>query len=74
MDVARELQDLQRLVRELQTSVTVLTETSARFQSEMAATADGTRKRLDTLNTQVWALRDDMPVLLSEAMQHRRTD
>jgi archaellum component FlaC len=74
MDIERELSDLQRLIRDLQVSVAALTTKSNALNSEVLSIADGTRRRLDTLNAQVWALRDDMPLLLQDALQRRRAD
>jgi len=48
-------------------------ETSRRFDA-----ADGLMarivNRLDTVNTQVWSLRDDLPMLFRRAMQARTPD
>lgn len=48
-------------------------ETSRRFDA-----ADGHMarivSRLDTVNTQVWSLRDDLPMLFRRAMQDRPTE
>jgi hypothetical protein len=53
--------------------VSLKAETSRRFDA-----ADGvmTRivSRLDTVNTQVWSLRDDLPMLLRRAMQTQPSD
>lgn len=86
MNFESELLQLKRRVEALEGAFSVLTthfadvhpqllalraETVARF--EAAETQAGrVMQRLDTMNSQVWSLRDDLPMLLRDAL--RRTD
>jgi hypothetical protein len=53
--------------------VSLKNETSRRFDAADSAMARIV-SRLDTVNTQVWSLRDDLPMLLRRAMQTRLSD
>lgn len=82
MDVEAEIDDLKRRVGDLEGAVNVLTGQFGKIHPEMLAIkrelADGFQRmtaatasvlaRVDTLNTQVWSLRDDLPMMLNEAI------
>lgn len=85
MDVENEIQQLKRRVGDLEGAVRVLsghidkvhpellnfqTNTANRFDKveELMSKVVG---RIDLLNTQVWSLRDDLPVLLADAISGR---
>lgn len=86
MDVEREILELKRRVGDLEAAVNVLSDrigTLGPDLKELGATAqarfdtlDGMVlrivTRLDTMNTQVWSLRDDMPILIADALQKAR--
>lgn len=83
MDVEAEIHDLKRRVGDLEGAVNVLAGQIGRVHPEMIAqgeaaarrfdTVDGAIERvvarLDAVNTQVWSLRDDLPVLLADALR-----
>jgi hypothetical protein len=83
MDVESEINSLKRRVGDLEGAVNVLAGHVGGVQPELLAlrnlaaghfekvdTAMGSFvKRLDTMNTQIWSLRDDFPDLVSAAMQ-----
>ncbi|MGE0765899.1 MAG: hypothetical protein AB7L90_05510 [Hyphomicrobiaceae bacterium] len=48
-------------------------ETSRRFDAADDAIAR-IANRLDSVNTQIWSLRDDLPILLRQAMQARSSN
>lgn len=82
MDIEAELLQLKRRVDDLEGAINVLTEQVRAVHPEVLAlkneairrfdAADGQMdrvlKRLDTVNAQVWSLRDDLPVLLRKAL------
>lgn len=82
MDVEREIHDLKRRVGDLEGAVNVLSGQVGKIHPELVAlgetsgkrfdiidtTMDRLVSRLDTMNTQVWSLRDDMPILLADAI------
>ncbi len=82
MDVEAEIDDLKRRVGDLEGAVNVLMGQFGKIHPEMLAikreSADGFQRmaaatasvlaRVDTLNTQVWSLRDDLPMMLNEAI------
>jgi hypothetical protein len=85
MDLEAELKHLKQRMDDLEGIVNTLagqfraihpelvalkTETSRRFDAADGAMARIV-SRLDTVNTQVWSLRDDLPMLLRRAMQTR---
>lgn len=82
MDFETEIRDLKRRVANLEGAVTLLSGQFSQIHPELAGFRSDTVKRLeatesevhrlverlDTINTQVWSLRDDMPVLLRDAL------
>ena len=86
MDVEREILDLKRRVGDLEGAVNVLTSNMGQLRPDIEALNGATRgrfdalditlqrmvTRLDTVNTQMWGLRDDMPVLFAEALDKSR--
>jgi hypothetical protein len=87
MDVETEITDLKRRVGELEGAVSVLTGHLGKVHPDLV-TLSSTAKvrfdtvdslmhrvfdRLDTMNTQVWALRDDLPELVSNAVRKVQT-
>ena len=82
MDVETEITDLKRRVGDLEGAVNVLTGQMSKVHPELVALTETTGRRfdqvdglvgravarLDTLNTQVWSLRDDLPHLMAEAL------
>ena len=82
MDVKAEINDLKRRVGDLEGAVNVLTGQFGKIHPDILAikreAADGFDQmnkatasvlaRVDTLNTQVWSLRDDLPGMLSEVV------
>jgi hypothetical protein len=89
MDIETEIQDLKRRVGDLEGAVNVLTgqlrdihpnlvtlqsQTTQRFDT-VESLMGRIVSRLDDVNLQVWSLRDDFPVLVSEALdQAQRKD
>ena len=83
MDFECEIRDLKRRVGDLEGALNVLTgqlgkihpdivllgETTLQRFDEVFLTMDRMIHRLDTMNTQVWSLRDDMPSLLADAIR-----
>ena len=83
MDVETEIKDLKRRVGDLEGAVNVLVGNVGGVQPELQALKSLTAthfdkvegamgsfiKRLDTMNTQIWSLRDDFPDLLSAAVR-----
>ena len=82
MDIESEIQDLKRRVGDLEGAVSVLTgqlrdvhpnllslqsQTTQRFDT-VETLMGRIVSRLDDVNLQVWSLRDDFPVLVSEAL------
>ncbi len=82
MDMKAEIDDLKRRVGDLEGAVNVLTGQFGKIHPEILAIkreyAEGFERinkdtasviaRVDTLNTQVWSLRDDLPAMLREAV------
>ena len=82
MDVKAEIDDLKRRVGDLEGAVNVLTGQFGKIHPEILAikreSAEGFERinkdtasviaRVDTLNSQVWSLRDDLPAMLGEAV------
>jgi hypothetical protein len=85
MDVETEILDLKRRMGDLEGAVNVLTGHLREVHPELRALGEVTGRRfdsvdalfgrvfarLDTMNTQIWSLRDDMPDLLSQALGDR---
>ena len=82
MDYETEIKDLKRRVGDLEGAVNVLAGSTAGLQPELQAlrglTVSGFDKvedtmsivrRLDTMNTQIWSLRDDFPELVGAALR-----
>ena len=63
MDIEHEIRELKRRVGELEGAVNVVA-------GQVGKVAD----RLDTLNTQLWSLRDDMPDLVTPAIRATQPD
>jgi predicted nucleic acid-binding Zn-ribbon protein len=89
MDVEAEIEELRRRVGDLEGAVNVLAGQMGRLHPEIKGLNERTAKRfdtiatsvgqmvsrLDTLNTQVWSLRDDLPGLIAAAVaEHNRRD
>lgn len=85
MDIENEIRLLKRRVDDLEGAVNVLSGHLGSIGPEVADlksvsverfdTVDETMRRLsqrlDTMNTQIWSLRDDLPALLGEALSGR---
>jgi hypothetical protein len=83
MDVESEIKDLKRRVGDLEGAVNVLTGSVGTVQPDLTAlkqltitgfekvddTMSRCVKRLDTMNTQIWSLRDDFPELVGAALR-----
>jgi hypothetical protein len=81
MDVHDEIRDLKRRVGDLEGVVSVLTGQLSRVHPDLVLLQRQTSSsfervegvmgrlvtRLDTVNNQVWSLRDDLPAILGEA-------
>lgn len=90
MDIEFEIRDLKRRVGDLEGAVSVLAGRVQAASPELEALRhqSGSRfdsidtqmkqvvTRLDTLNSQTWSLRDDLPALIAEALARagRRDD
>lgn len=88
MDIELEIRDLKRRVGDLEGAVNVLASRARPQEAEIQALRahcaerfDGidsvmqqVMKRLDTLNTQTWSLRDDLPALIADALRRFRDD
>ena len=86
MDVEREIHDLKRRVGDLEGAMNVLNGHVGQLHPDLTTLTSATQTRfdtldetmlrvfarLDTMNTQVWSLRDDMPVLIADAMRRVR--
>jgi len=82
MDVEAEIINLKRRVGDLEGAVNVLAGQLGSVHPELSHLSEGTMKRLDavaatmdrvvsrldTMNTQVWSLRDDLPALMADAL------
>lgn len=85
MDIENEIKTLKRRVDSLEGAVNVLAGHLGAIGPDVAElkalnvarfdTVDDTMRRLsqrlDTMNTQIWSLRDDLPELLGEALARR---
>jgi hypothetical protein len=83
MDIEGEINDLRRRVDELEGAVNVLTGQMRHVHPELVALRklsvdrfDGLDaligrfvSRMDTLNSQIWSLRDDFPTLVDKAVR-----
>jgi hypothetical protein len=90
MDDETEIGNLKRRLGDLEGAVKVLSGQMANIHPELVALGETTIKRfdliamtmdrlvgrLDSVNTQVWSLRDDMPALMADAlaMSRKRID
>ena len=90
MDEDTEIGHLKRRLTDLEGTVKVLTgqlgnrhlelvglvETTIKGLELVSTTMDRLTGRLDSINTQIWSLRDDMPVLIADslAMTRKRLD
>lgn len=82
MDVSAEIDDLKRRVGDLEGAVNVLSGRFGAIHPELLAMQrestngfgrigvllDRMLVRLDTMNTQIWSLRDDLPKLVGEVV------
>lgn len=82
MDFKAEIDDLKRRVGDLEGAVNVMSGRFGAIQPELHAvkrqssegfdrlsiTLDRVVARLDTMNTQVWSLRDDLPLLIGQVI------
>lgn len=82
MDVQAEISELKRRVGDLEGAVSILTghlsrvhpqlmdfqQQSAQNFDKMGSVMDRLVVRLDTVGLHVWSLRDDLPVLIAEAL------
>jgi hypothetical protein len=82
MDVKAEIDDLKRRVGDLEGALNVLSGQFGKLHPEVIAakreSKDGFDRmdtamsrmisRLDTVNTQVWSLRDDLPLLMRDVL------
>ncbi|MDX2157565.1 MAG: hypothetical protein SFW09_13760 [Hyphomicrobiaceae bacterium] len=85
MDTEAEIRELKRRVCDLEGAVNVLAGQMRNVQpilSDMREDAnrrfdttsqlmEGIARRLDTMNTQIWSLRDDLPALIAETLDRR---
>jgi hypothetical protein len=83
MDIESEIRELKRRVGDLEGAVNVLTGQMRSVHPELVSIRDGTNRRfdasdqmlagitrrLDTMSTQMWSLRDDLPGMLDEALE-----
>lgn len=86
MDIEAELLQLKRRVDDLEGAINILTgQVRAVHPELLALKAEATRRfdltdgqmnrviqRLDTVNDQVWSLRDDLPALIRRALAEPR--
>lgn len=86
MDVETELRDLERRVRNLEGALNVLAGQVGALHPDLRSLKDLSVdrftkiedamsrfvNRLDTMNTQIWSLRDDFPEMIGMAMQRSR--
>lgn len=86
MNYENEIKDLKRRVGDLEGAVNVLAGRAGGVQPDLTAlreiavqrlekiedTMSSFVKRLDTMNTQIWGLRDDFPELLGNAMRRSK--
>lgn len=88
MNIENEIQDLKRRVGELEGTVISLNDRLSSLQPELHTLQRQTGERFDTvetmftrligrldsINTQVWSLRDDLPHLIASAINTPTTD
>jgi hypothetical protein len=88
MNIEQEITDLKRRVGDLEGAVNVLTGQVGKVHPDLMAMGAATERRfdkvedlvgrianrLDTLNTQLWSLRDDMPDLVATAIKSTKSD
>lgn len=83
MDVENEIRELKRRVGDLEGAVNVLTGQIGQVRPDLMALGAATEgrfdkveeligkvvSRIDTMNTQMWSFRDDLPGLIAEALR-----
>jgi len=83
MDFENEIKDLKRRVGDLEGAVNLLAGNFSNVHPELVSLKAATEdrfdgidvgmgrliKKLDAVNTQVWSLRDDFPVLIGDAIK-----
>ncbi|MDX2287842.1 MAG: hypothetical protein NW217_03355 [Hyphomicrobiaceae bacterium] len=88
MDIEQELNDLKRRVGDLEGAMNVLAGRMAEVHPEIVSFKQDQGRRLDRIegavarldhkldnaNLQVWALRDDLPAMLQEAVKPRAAE
>jgi hypothetical protein len=88
MDIENEIIELKRRVGDLEGAVNVLAGQVGKVHPDLVALGAATGRRfdkvedmvgrvanrLDTLNTQLWSLRDDMPDLVASAIKSTKSD
>ena len=86
MNIEHEINDLKRRVGDLEGAVNVLSGQLGKVHPDLMALSVATSgrfdrvegligravDRLDTVNTQVWSLRDDLPHLVATALRQSR--
>ncbi|MGE0628209.1 MAG: hypothetical protein AB7O43_10325 [Hyphomicrobiaceae bacterium] len=87
MEFEDEIRNLKRRVDDLEGAVSVLTGQIGRVHPELVTLTETTAQRFDrieglvakvassleTVNTQVWSLRDDLPSLVLDAIRKSKT-
>ncbi|MBX9925885.1 MAG: hypothetical protein K2Y05_05965 [Hyphomicrobiaceae bacterium] len=82
MDIEADVKDLRRQVVDLEGAISALSGQIGQISADMRGICQPTRERveaintsigqmvarLDTLNTQVWSLRDDLPLIVQSAV------
>ena len=82
MDIETEIRNLKQRVRDLEIAAHNVTARPDTLQRELVIQGEATMKgfdlisttierlvvRMDKMNTQVWGLRDDLPILMAEAL------
>ena len=88
MDIVIEIENLKRRVGDLEGAVNVLTRQLGKVHPDLVSLTETTLKRfdnvenlinravtrLDSVNSQVWSLRDDFPHVITAAIKAARED